>query len=130
MTTSHVLPFNASSLPLRSPSNCSTSFGSSPGWVRPRLNTVTLCPRLRAYRTWNGPVKPVPPRIRMRRLFVLLVVFPIASAAERPDTPGINPKAAAPPAIAESLRNVLRVVDIDFAPCELVGELFGNGWYA
>jgi len=54
MTTSHVLPFNESSLPFRSPSNCSTSFGSSPGWVRPRLNTVSLCPRLRAYRTWNG----------------------------------------------------------------------------
>src|SRR5438094_7746660 len=37
--------FSASSLPVRSPINCSTSFGNSPGCVLPRLNVVTLCPR-------------------------------------------------------------------------------------
>jgi hypothetical protein len=39
-------------------------------------------------------------------------------AAEKADAPGINPKPIVPPAMAESLRKVLLLVDIYFAPEE------------
>ena len=48
MTASHSLPFSASRAPvLRSPCNFST-FGNNPGFVLPRLKSVTLWPRSRA----------------------------------------------------------------------------------
>src|SRR6266567_7382084 len=101
MATSHCRFFSASNWPFRSPINCSTSFGNSPGCVFPRLNVVTLCPRISAYRTWYGPVKPVPPRMRMRRGFT---DFSANSVAD------LVPKASAPPVTAESLINWRRVL--------------------
>ena len=95
-----VRPFKASSFPLRSPMSWFTPSGSSPGCVLPRLKTVTLCPRLRAYRTIKGPVKPVPPRIRMRSGLTVSV-----APTRRLE---LMPKATAAEVVAESLINVLR----------------------
>jgi hypothetical protein len=64
-----------------------------------------------------GPVKPVPPRIRMRRLFAALPV--VATPDEKADTAGISPKPAVPPNMAESLRKVLLVIDIYFCSPEI-----------
>ena len=111
ITTSHCLPFSASSWPLRSPISCSASLGSSPGWVLPRLKTVTLWPRLRAYWTWNGPVKPVPPRIKIRMGFAALPLSPPLFA-----NPRVLGNRSEPPVMAESLRKVLLLVDISPAP--------------
>src|SRR5437016_5742681 len=113
MATSHCRFFSASNRPFRSPINCSTSFGNSPGCVLPRLNVVTLCPRLSAYRTWYGPVNPVPPRMRMRRGFT---DFSANSVAD------LVPKASAPPVAAESLINWRRVLCI-IGDIALVGRL-------
>src|SRR5882724_7777276 len=110
MQTSHFLFLRASNCPLRSPVSCSASFGSSPGCVLPRLNTVTLCPRLSAYCTWNGPVKPVPPRIRMRRGFGALPLD--ETELLNADMPGTKPRPTLPLASAESLRKFLLLVDI------------------
>src|SRR5438477_3232446 len=120
MHTSHFFPLSASSCPLRSPISCSASFGSSPGCVLPRLNTVTLCPRLSAYFTWNGPVKPLPPRIRIRSGFAALPLdeTDLLSA----DMPGTKPRPTLPLASAESLRNFLLLVDMI---CSL--KLMANG---
>src|SRR5437016_11493734 len=117
MQTSHFLPLSASSCPLRSPISCSASFGSSPGCVLPRLNTVTLCPRPSAYLTWKGPVKPVPPRIKMRRDLAALPAEP----ANNFEAPGIKPKPTLPPTRADSLRNFLLLVDIHLSPASRFG---------
>jgi hypothetical protein len=53
----------------------------------------------------------------MRRLFAALPVA--ATRADRVDTPGNSPKPAVPPNMAESLRKVLLVIDIWFAPREI-----------
>ena len=85
MHTSQRLPRRAARSPvLRSPDSCSTSPGHSGEGRRPRLNRVTRCPRASAYWTWNGPVKPVPPRIRMSSGFFARSTGADPEAAARP----------------------------------------------
>jgi hypothetical protein len=59
-------------------------------------------------------VKPVPPRIRIRIGFTVLPIDPAPAErfSEKALAPGINPKPIVPPAMAESLRKVLLLVDI------------------
>ena len=65
----------------------------------------------------KGPVKPVPPRIEIFRGFTALPIEPARFfAASKSDAPGNNPKPKLPPARAESLRNLLLVVDIHLSP--------------
>jgi hypothetical protein len=65
-------------------------------------------------------VKPVPPRIKIRKGLAAWPVDPtlLLLVFEKADAPGTNPKPTLPPAMAESLRKVLLVVDIYFSPEE------------
>src|SRR5439155_25770265 len=75
---------------------------------------VTWRPRLSAYLTWNGPISPVPPRIKIRVGFtdrpdVVNRSLEVSIAAEANES---DRKPSAPLAKAESFRNVLRSVGI------------------
>src|SRR6185437_3021183 len=94
--------------------------------------SVTLWPRAIAYSTCSGPVKPVPPRIRMSsgvparsigaRRSSSGITLPNASFGAAPSP--VAPKAPAPATAAETLRNVRRSVDTNDLPGG--GGLDGN----
>lgn len=110
MTASHVRPLSASSSPSRSPIRVSTS-GNRPVFVLPRLNNVTLCPRPSARRTMCGPMKPVPPRIRMSRPAVRLFTVPAVDAVDTVSSPHPDrPSPSAPVDAAAATINSRRVV--------------------
>src|SRR5690606_36901778 len=77
--------------------------GQSGDGRRPRLNRVTRWPRASAYWTWNGPVNPVPPRMRMSSgLAARALAIDVAPAAAG--------RVAVAAAIAPSLSRSRRVV--------------------
>src|ERR1019366_8530438 len=126
MTTSNVRPASAATSPFRSPTSCSTRPLKKSGRVLLRLKSVTRCPRAVAYSTCSGPVKPVPPRMRMSSGFA---ARPAGFASDRGREAAFSPNASvgtparpmAPPAAETDLMKVRRVGVIRIFPCSEVG---------
>src|SRR5688572_27870714 len=112
ITASQVRPFSDARSPVaRSPMSFST-VGKSCGFVRPRLNSVIVCPRAIAYSTCRGPMKLVPPRMRIFFGAIAPGRF-VAAATPRgsaPATLGRMPRPRAPLAVAAVRRKSRRLV--------------------